>query len=90
MPTIFTFHRAWLIERYRDVIPFVASEIMGKVPDDLADASVEPSRLHVRKAQEKVGTAEPDRVVKNLMSGPRAGSRRFKRLGTCIIKSFLF
>lgn len=44
-------YRAWLIERYRVTIPAMASDILGEIPNVLAEASADPFWCWVRKAQ---------------------------------------
>lgn len=46
-------YRAWLIERYGVRIPAMASEILGEIPDVLAEASDDPFWRWVRKSQEE-------------------------------------
>jgi len=46
-------YRSWLIEHYGVTIPAMASEILGEIPDVLAEASDDPFWRCVRKAQKE-------------------------------------
>ncbi len=46
-------YRAWLVERYDVTIPAMASEILGDIPNILAEASDDPFWCWVHKAQEE-------------------------------------
>ncbi|OIS92565.1 hypothetical protein [Brucella cytisi] len=44
-------YRSWLIERYGVTIPVIAAEILGELPNVLAEASDDPFWRRVRSAQ---------------------------------------